>query len=70
MLATEGAVCINELKTEDNASHTRILFYTCKLFSCFIAKVLYPYCSLILLRRVSLCFAFIVKSYNKFELSG
>ena len=69
MLAPEGAVCINELKAEEHASHSRILFYTCTLVSCFIAKILYPCCSLILLHRVSLCFAFIVKNYNKFELS-
>ena len=55
MLASEGAVCINELKAEEHASHSRILFYTGTLFLCFIAKMLYPYCSLILLHRVSLC---------------
>ena len=69
MLAPEGAVWINELKAEEHASHSQILFYMCTLFLCFITKMLYPYCSLILLHKVSLCFVFIAKSYNKFELS-
>ena len=63
--APEGAIYINELKTEEHASHSPILFYTCTLFLCFIAKMLYPYSSLIFLYRDLLCFAFIVKSYNK-----
>ena len=42
MLAPGGAVCINELKTEVHASHSRILLYTCTLFSRFIAKMLFP----------------------------
>ena len=39
MLAPEGDVCINELKTEEHGSHSQKHFDTCTLFSGFITKM-------------------------------